>query len=167
VCAFRFGLSAGGPLNGEVQQFIRVAFGMDLVQGYGLTENLIGLAVQAADDLRTGIAGAPVASVEVKLESTPEICDPKGIPYLSTDIVDVEGNVVFGRGEIACRGPGVSCGYYMMPDATKESFKVIASSRQISAPFHQLTRCRSFCLRMVGFTQATLGNSCRMVVYAL
>jgi long-chain acyl-CoA synthetase len=108
---------------------------MDLIQGYGLTENLIGLAVQAADDLRTGIAGAPVASVEVKLESTPEICDPKGIPYLSTDIVDVEGNKVFGRGEIVCRGPGVSCGYYMMPDTTKESFKVSAYSGHISSPY--------------------------------
>jgi long-chain acyl-CoA synthetase len=75
-----------------------------------------------------------VASVEVKLESTPEICDPKGIPYLSTDIVDAIGNAVFGRGEIACRGPGVSCGYYMMPEATKESFKVSALSHQINAP---------------------------------
>ena len=30
----RFGLSGGGPLNSEVQEFIRVAFGIDLVQGY-------------------------------------------------------------------------------------------------------------------------------------
>lgn len=30
----RFGLSGGGPLNAEVQEFIRVAFGFALVQGY-------------------------------------------------------------------------------------------------------------------------------------
>jgi long-chain acyl-CoA synthetase len=30
----RFGLSGGGPLNGEVQDFIRTCFGMIFVQGY-------------------------------------------------------------------------------------------------------------------------------------
>ena len=30
----RFGLSGGGPLNGEVQDFIRTAFCIDFVQGY-------------------------------------------------------------------------------------------------------------------------------------
>lgn len=30
----RYALSGGGPLNGEVQDFIRVAFGIKFVQGY-------------------------------------------------------------------------------------------------------------------------------------
>ena len=30
----RWALSGGGPLNGEVQDFIRVAFGFPLIQGY-------------------------------------------------------------------------------------------------------------------------------------
>lgn len=30
----RWALSGGGPLNGEVQEFIRVAFGFSLIQGY-------------------------------------------------------------------------------------------------------------------------------------
>ena len=30
----KWALSGGGPLNGEVQEFIRVAFAVPLVQGY-------------------------------------------------------------------------------------------------------------------------------------
>jgi long-chain acyl-CoA synthetase len=120
----RFGLSGGGALNREVQDFIRTAFGIDFVQGYGLTETNAGLTIQASDDLRGGIAGVPVPSVEIKLESTPEISDRSGKPYLSTDTEDVEGNPVFGRGEILARGPSISSGYYMMPDQTKEVYTV-------------------------------------------
>ena len=126
-CFNRFGLSGGGALNGEVQDFIRIAFGIDFVQGYGLTETNAGLTIQATDDLRGGIAGVPVPSIEIKLDGTPEICDRKGKPYLSTDTVDVDGNPIFGRGEIMARGPSISLGYYMMPDQTKEVYEVCAT----------------------------------------
>jgi long-chain acyl-CoA synthetase len=118
------GFSGGGALNSEVQDFIRIAFGIDFVQGYGLTETNAGLTIQATDDLRGCIAGQPLASVEIKLESTLEICDRKGNPYLCTDTVDVEGNPIFGRGEIMARGPSMSLGYYMMPEQTKEVYEV-------------------------------------------
>ena len=77
-------LSGGGPLNGEVQEFIRVAFDIPLIQGYGLTETVAGLSIQSTDDDRPGVAGVMIPSVEVKLESTPELCDKGGMPYLST-----------------------------------------------------------------------------------
>jgi long-chain acyl-CoA synthetase len=88
-----------------------------------LTETCAGVSIQAQDDLRGGIAGVPIPSIEVKLESCPDVCDKKGKPYLSTDTVDVEGNKVWGRGEILARGTNISCGYYMMPDKTKEDFQ--------------------------------------------
>lgn len=75
------------------------------------------------DDSRGHIVGPPYPSVEVKLVSTPEIGDKAGQPYLSTDRFDVEGNPVFGRGEIVVRGANISCGYYMMPEKTREDFK--------------------------------------------
>jgi long-chain acyl-CoA synthetase len=87
-----------------------------------LTENCAGLAIQDKDDLRPAVVGAPIASVEVKLVSTPDVGDKAGKPYLSTDRVDVEGNPVFGRGEVVMRGNNLSCGYYLEPEKTKEEF---------------------------------------------
>ncbi|CAJ1927903.1 unnamed protein product [Cylindrotheca closterium] len=115
-------LSGGGPLNGEVQEFIRVAFNVPLIQGYGLTETCAGLSIADTDDGRPGVAGVPIATVEVKLESTPDVCDRGGLPYMSTDRKDVEGNPVWGRGEILVKGSNVTSGYYMMADKTKEVF---------------------------------------------
>ena len=140
-------LSGGGPLNSEVQVFVRTCFGCPCVQGYvsvsssflldsqiniasnivrfdvqGLTETNAGLTIQSLDDLRAGIAGKPIPSVEVKLQSVSEINDKGGAAYLSTDTRDVNGNKVFGRGEILVKGPSVSLGYYRMPEKTKEVF---------------------------------------------
>merc|ERR1712127_214138 len=71
----RFALSGGGPLHSDVQDFTRTCFGITIVQGYGLTETCAGLTLQALDDVRSGIAGVPVPSVEITLESTPDILD--------------------------------------------------------------------------------------------
>jgi len=88
-----------------------------------LTETCAGITIQAPDDIRGGIAGVLIPSVEVRLDSTPDVGDKAGQPYLSTDRFDVEGNPVHGRGEIVVRGGNISCGYYMMPDKTKEEFR--------------------------------------------
>mmetsp|Transcript_20867 Transcript_20867/g.30062 ORF Transcript_20867/g.30062 Transcript_20867/m.30062 type:complete len:722 (+) Transcript_20867:37-2202(+) len=119
----RLAISGGGPLNAEVQEFIRTCFGVPLVQGYGLTETTAGLTIQDFKDLRPGIAGVPIPSCEAKLVSTPDICDKAGRPYLTTDRTDVGGNPIWGRGEILTRGTNVSSGYYMMPEKTKEVYQ--------------------------------------------
>lgn len=43
--------------------------------------------------------------------------------FLGTDTRDVEGNVVYGRGEILAKGANIGLGYYMMEDKTKEVFR--------------------------------------------
>lgn len=116
------GLSGGGPLNSEVQEFVRTCFGIDLVQGYGLTETCAGLTIQAKDDLRPSVVGFPIASVEVRLSSCPEITDRNHAPYLSTDTKDVNGDPVFGRGEVQMKGNSLTLGYYKMQDKTDEVF---------------------------------------------
>lgn len=119
----KIAVSGGGALNSEVQVFIRTCFGCPIFQGYGLTETNAGLSLQAIDDLRAGIAGVPIPTVEVKLESVSEIKDKGGASYLSTDTRDVQGNKVFGRGEILVKGHSVSLGYYRQPEKTKEVFQ--------------------------------------------
>lgn len=118
----RYALSGGGPLHAEIQTFIRTAFGIPLVQGYGLTETAAALSIQAEDDLRPGIAGVPLPCCEIKLLSCPDITDKANLPYLSTDTTDNEGNPIYGRGEVLIKGLNVGVGYYMMPDKTKEDF---------------------------------------------
>lgn len=115
-------ISGGGPLNGDVQTFCRVAFGLPLVQGYGLTETCAGLTIQDTDDYGTGVAGTLVPSMECRLDSTPEIRDKAGMAYLNTDRKDVDGNDVWGRGEIMVKGANITTGYYMMPGKTKEVY---------------------------------------------
>jgi len=80
------------------------------------------LTIQAQDDLRPGIAGFAIPSVEIKLESCPDVNDKAGAPYLSSDSTDHEGNVVYGRGEVLVRGTNLAMGYYMMEDQTKKDF---------------------------------------------
>ena len=89
----------------------------------GLTETCAGISIQAFDDFRGGIAGVLIPSVECKLESTPDVRDKAGQPYLSTDRFDVDGEPVYGRGEIVVRGTNISSGYYMMKDKTKEDWE--------------------------------------------
>jgi long-chain acyl-CoA synthetase len=88
-----------------------------------LTETSAALSAQEPDDVRYGIAGAPVPGVEVKLESCPDFIDKAGLPYLTTDRLDAEGDPIWGRGEILTRGSTLSTGYYMMPEVTAEAFE--------------------------------------------
>lgn len=118
----RLAVSGGGPLNSDVQDFIGTCFGIPMGQGYGLTETCAGLTLQDLNDPRAGIAGVPIPCVEVKMVSCSEINDKAGLPYLSTDRKDVNGNPIFGRGEVCVKGANVGLGYYMMADKTKEDF---------------------------------------------
>ncbi|KAF4674242.1 Long-chain-fatty-acid--CoA ligase 3 [Perkinsus chesapeaki] len=122
-------VSGGGPLSGDVQRWIRTAFGCRIIQGYGLTETNAGSTIQLVDDLRTGVVGPPIPGVEIKLRSCldakgePEILDRHGKPYLSKDTRAANGKRVIGRGEVLIRGPCVTSGYYKLPEKTKEAFK--------------------------------------------
>mmetsp|Transcript_39453 Transcript_39453/g.91538 ORF Transcript_39453/g.91538 Transcript_39453/m.91538 type:complete len:760 (-) Transcript_39453:97-2376(-) len=123
----KLGISGGGPISAEVQNFVRVAFATPLLQGYALTETTCAGAVQMLEDQRCNIVGAPLGSVEMKLRSCvgtdgqPEVLDRRHQPYLVSDR-EHYGEPCLGRGEVLIRGPSVSCGYFKQPDRTEEVF---------------------------------------------
>ena len=73
-------------------------FGVETVQGYGLSETGPVIAAENFFFQRPGSVGLPMKNVEVKIDNK----DDKGI------------------GEITVKGPNVMLGYYEMEDLTKE-----------------------------------------------
>ncbi|KAH8072302.1 decanoate-CoA ligase [Aureococcus anophagefferens] len=114
-------ISGGGAIASEVQTFVRTAFSAPAVQGYALTETCCSATIQPMDDNNLdGVAGPPLTSVEIRLESC-DINDRDGKPYLSTDKSHY-GAPCCGRGEVQMKGPPLTAGYFKQPDKTAEVF---------------------------------------------
>ena len=109
----KYFVSGSAPISPHVIQFLRMAFGAPIVEGYGQTETCgVGFA-QRPEDLSAGNVGGPNLSVEVKLVDLPEM------NYTSKD-KGLNGESM-PRGEICLRGPIVFKGYYKEPEITRET----------------------------------------------
>lgn len=89
----RFFVSGGAALAPKVSDFFN-AFGLTILQGYGLTETTAATCLNLPEDNRPWTVGPPIPSVEVKI--APD-------------------------GEILIRGSSVMLGYYNLPEATAEA----------------------------------------------
>ncbi len=76
-------------------------FGIDLVQGYGLTETSPVISAETDKEKRPGSVGLALPSLEVKIENPDEK----------------------GEGEITVKGPSVMMGYYQNEEETKKALK--------------------------------------------
>ncbi|CAL5383142.1 unnamed protein product [Camellia sinensis] len=100
-------LSGAAPLATHVETFLRVVTCAHVLQGYGLTETCAGSFAARPDELAMiGTVGPPLPSLDVCLESVPEM----GYDALSST----------PRGEICIRGNVLFSGYYKREDLTKE-----------------------------------------------
>ncbi|KAL7203208.1 hypothetical protein ACSBR2_016500 [Camellia fascicularis] len=100
-------LSGAAPLATNVETFLRVVTCAHVLQGYGLTETCAGSFAARPDELAMiGTVGPPLPSLDVCLESVPEM----GYDPLSST----------PRGEICIRGNVLFSGYYKREDLTKE-----------------------------------------------
>ena len=98
LTTLRIAISGGGPLSKDVFKAYN-AFGIDFVQGYGLTET------------------SPIIALNPKEHFKIESVGRYFHPYMEMKILDPDEN---GRGEICVKGPMIMQGYYGMPEETAE-----------------------------------------------
>jgi long-chain acyl-CoA synthetase len=104
---FRLCVSGGGPMPVEVMRRFEQAFGVKILEGYGLSETSpVACFNQMHRPTKPGTVGQPIFGVEVRC-------------------VDDEGRTVPAgeRGEVVIRGPNVMKGYYNRPDETREAMR--------------------------------------------
>ncbi|CAL5036206.1 unnamed protein product [Urochloa decumbens] len=99
--------SGASPLSADVMEFLRICFGGEVLEGYGMTETSCIISAMDVGDRSIGHVGSPIASCEVKLVDVPEM------NYTSDD-------QPYPRGEICVRGPTIFHGYYKDEVQTKE-----------------------------------------------
>lgn len=89
----RFAISGGAPLSGETLDFF-ASFGLELLQGYGLTETTAVATLNVPADKRWGSVGRPLRGVDMTIDED---------------------------GEVLVRGDSVSAGYWHDDEATANS----------------------------------------------
>ncbi|ETS84751.1 hypothetical protein PFICI_02776 [Pestalotiopsis fici W106-1] len=102
-------MSGSAPLDGGLQQFLRIVFATEIVQGYGSTEMFAICLAQSAGDMSVRNCGGPAACVEVCLLDLPDM------GYFSSD-------QPCPRGELLMRGPNVFSEYYKDDEETSKAF---------------------------------------------
>lgn len=103
VSSLRLAVAGGEPLPPAVEREFNEAFGLELLEGYGLTEASPVLTFNPIGENKSGTAGKPLPSVKCKVvdDSANEV--PPG-----TD------------GEMIAHGPNIMQGYHKNPEATAE-----------------------------------------------
>ncbi len=99
-------VSAGEPLNPEVIELWKAAFGLTILDGYGQTENTLLVANRPGVDVRPGSMGKPTPGHDVAIvDENGKVCEP--------------GEV----GDIALRGdpPSLFRGYYKNEEETRNA----------------------------------------------
>ncbi|TYB38812.1 long-chain-fatty-acid--CoA ligase [Actinomadura chibensis] len=103
----RVAVSGGAALPMEVLKGIKEKFGVDVLEGYGLSETSPVASFNRPDrPTRPGSIGLPVWGVRMKL--------------IDDEWKEIEGE---GPGEIAIRGHNIMKGYYGRPEATEDAIR--------------------------------------------
>ncbi|KAK6780849.1 hypothetical protein RDI58_023033 [Solanum bulbocastanum] len=102
-------VSGASPLRPDVTDFLRICFGCQVIEGYGMTETSCLISNMDQSDILSGHVGSPNPACEIKLVDVPDM------NYSSED-------QPYPRGEICVRSPIVFQGYYKDEVQTQEHF---------------------------------------------
>lgn len=99
----KFCISGAAPLPIDVIRAFKETFGIDIIEGYGLTETTSAVTVNPHDKTKLGSVGVPVKGVQIK-------------------IMDEDDNIIppHTPGEIMVKGKMVMKGYYNLPEEMQE-----------------------------------------------
>ena len=109
----RFMLVGSAPIDGYILNYLRCSLSVEIMEGYGQTEDVAGVLLSNTCDPITGHLGGPGYWTEVKL------IDQKELGYTVKN-KDKEGNLR-PSGELCVRGPTLFKGYFKDEEKTKES----------------------------------------------
>ncbi|KAH0158339.1 acetyl-CoA synthetase-like protein, partial [Aureobasidium melanogenum] len=101
-------VSGSAPIDPSMQQFMRVVFGNNFMQGYGLTETYAIACSQIDGDMTAGNCGAVMPTSELCLMDVPDM------EYFASD-------KPYPRGELMVRGPTVFREYLKNPEETQKA----------------------------------------------
>jgi acyl-CoA synthetase (AMP-forming)/AMP-acid ligase II len=105
LSSLRYILSGAAPLDGAVQQALAERLRVPVVQGYGMTETSLAIAMVPEEQPKTGTAGKLIANMAAKVLDTAS----------GTEVGPGE------LGEICVRGPNLMQGYLNHPEATQST----------------------------------------------
>ena len=104
----RLMVTASAPISGDVLKLLKLAFCCPVLEAYGLSETSGAVTVTKPEDPISGTIGGPFKHTAIRLKDLPDM------DYRITD-------TPHPRGEICCRSPCVTSGYFMRPDKTAEA----------------------------------------------
>ena len=93
-------IEGGAPGDSKISEKFR-NFGIEIVQGYGLSETAPVIAAESLNYVKNGSVGIA----------------------MKNDIIEIDNKDENGIGEIKVKGPNVMLGYYEMPELTNEVLK--------------------------------------------
>jgi len=105
LSSMQVAVSGGAALPGDVHRRFKERYGIDIQEGYGLSETspVASFTLQGMD-LKVGSIGKPIWGVDMKIMNADGTFAPTG-----------------EVGEIVIRGHNIMKGYYNRPEATKEA----------------------------------------------